>query len=51
MDVAWIYTQAEIKEHKKNRRMVGLPAILTNGREQGQTSISDFFGSSSSKGE
>ena len=42
MDVAWCFTPAEIKEYK-NRRMEGLPAILTDVREQGQTSIRDFF--------
>ena len=42
-DVAWLYTEAEIREHKKNQRMAGLPAIMTQGREPGQTSLDDFF--------
>ncbi len=43
MDVAWCYTPADIRECKKKQRLEGLQAILTNGREQGQTSIRDFF--------
>ncbi len=43
MAAAWCYTPAEIREAKRARRMAGLPAIISNGREQGQTSITEFF--------
>ena len=44
LDVSWCYTPEEVMEFNNNRRLPGLPAILTNGREPGQQSIRDSFG-------
>ena len=43
MDVSWCYTPEEIKGHKSQSRLQGMPAILNSEREPGQPAITTFF--------
>ena len=43
MDVSWCYTPEEIKGHKSQSRLQGMPAIMQGEREPGQASITTFF--------